>query len=479
MCLMMTAAAGGAAGAVPPDPAELVTTIGHTRWIEGNDLRLLVGPVEAWQARLDLIGRARHHVMMSAFSWHNDPFGRAFAERLGAFVRDARSVNPEFEAWCLIDATAMGFFNKLGKTFKPIREAGAELRAYNPALGTATPIYDGRLHDKMLIADGRWAIVSGRNISEEYFDPKWWWFDLGVEIEGPAVADLQTHFLRAWTVAEDLARPSRFLWPEEKIMERVRTLWEEDRFPGGRCPLERYQNERYFPVLEDRPGGTRVAVLYDNSLVRRRAATTELVIALVQAARQEVDLMTPFPNFVEELTVALEEAVERGVEVRLFVNGAGAAIRSGPFYLAGLPTVIRLVEAGASVWAWSGDADVKERIVDAGCEPPHLPPLAVHGKLVRIDGELTIVHSSNFNIRSTFYNTEAGVAVLDRDFNHRAKEVLDELVALRDVELSCETGDNGITVERVMQKLTTEDVPGLRRALGRKQGFLDSMAVVW
>ena len=40
-----------------------------------------------------------------------------------------------------------------------------------------------------------------------------------------------------------------------------------------------------------------------------------------------------------------------------------------------------------------------------------LPPIALHGKLARIDDDLTIVHSSNFNIRSTHYNTEAGLAV--------------------------------------------------------------------
>jgi putative cardiolipin synthase len=457
----------------------IVAEVGRTRWTENNRIRLLVFPQEAWDVRLEMIEDARHHIFFSAFSWHNDHYGRMFADHLSRVIIERSETTDRLTTHLMLDATAMGVFNKFKRTFDGLRSVGVELRPFNPALATATAIFDGRMHDKMLIIDGRRAIVSGRNVSEEYYDPLRWWFDLGLVVEGDVVADLQTHYLKAWATARELRRPSRFFYPEEKIRHRIQTLWETGRFPGGRDPLEIYRNPDFFPQTEGRPGSTRLAVLYDNSFIRRQAASTDLTIELVKLARDEIDLMTPFPNFPEKLTAEIEAAAERGVRIRLYVNGEEAVIRRGPFWKAGLPTLIRLIEAGVEVWAWSGDGKVRKQLEKLGCTPPLLPPMALHGKLIRVDARLSIIHSSNFNIRSTYYNTEAGIAVLDREFNSELRDLLDRLVELRDFEVECDDGINGVTVENITHRLTKDDLPHLRGLLSGKQWFLDSMAVVW
>jgi phosphatidylserine/phosphatidylglycerophosphate/cardiolipin synthase-like enzyme len=462
-----------------PGVEDLVPRIAHTRWTHGNVVRTVVFPREAWQARLELIERAQHHIFFSTFSWHDDVYGRQFAERLTEIVSERQRSNPDFTVHCLIDSSSMGIFNRFSRTFRDLRAAGATVRGYNPISGSAAAMHDARLHDKMLIVDGRWALISGRNIASEYFDPHGWWFDLDVEVEGEVVLDYQMHFLKEWAASIDLGRAVRFFAPPESIQHRIRSLWKTGRFPGGEAPLDRYLTPEFFPPPESSPEGVTAAALYDNSLVWSRAATTDLVVELVRGAEREIDLMTPFPNLVEELTAVLEEAVERGVELRLFVNGEDAAIRRGPFWLSGLPTLIRLIEAGAEVWAWSGDGEVRRQLDEAGCSPPLLPPLALHGKLARIDDRVTIIHSSNFNIRSTFYNTEAGMVVADREFVGDIEGMLDRLVELRDLELSCEGRPAQIAVEHVVHRLAADDLPRLRKTLGSKQGFLDSMAVIW
>jgi phosphatidylserine/phosphatidylglycerophosphate/cardiolipin synthase-like enzyme len=474
LCLMWAPTARTA-----DDVAAVVASTGHAEWTEGNRIELIVDPQQAWQARLDLISRAKHHIFVSAFSWHNDPFGVEFAERLAEVVADRRRENPDFIAYCMIDSSAMGLFNRYSRTFKELRNAGAVIIGFNPSLATATAVYDGRLHDKMIIVDGRWALVSGRNVAEEYYDPLEWWFDAGVSVEGPAVQVLQMNFLKAWASAIDLAKTGRFFWPEEKIRQRIRTLWRTGRFPGGDSPLERYMTSEFFPPSDGSGGGVKALVLYDNPFVSRRAASTDVLIELVARAEHELDLMTPFPNMPDELVSEIELAAARGVAVRLFVNGPEAAIRGGPFLLSGLPTVIRLIDVGAEVWAWSGDGEFHSELEETGCSPPTMPPMAVHGKVARIDDELTMVHSSNFNIRSTYYNTEAGLVMMDRRLNQELKALLDRLISLHDLEIACEDGLAGITVEHVVHRLTVDDIPDLERKLGKKQGFLDSMAVVW
>ncbi len=458
---------------------DVVSRLGHTRWTAGNTVRLLTGPEDAWQARLDLIGQARHHIFISTYAWHNDRFGRAFAHELERVARERREADPTFTVYCLVDATAAGIYNWWSYSFDKLREAGVELRAFNPSAGSVTALYDGRLHDKMVIVDGRAAIVGGRNLAEEYYDPESWWLDLGVLVRGEAVHDMQTSFLKAWVAAQDLARPVRFFQPEETSRRRIHTLFETGRFPHGRRPLERYLNPEFFPDPEVAATGVPVAVLYDNSLAWRRARSTDVAVELVRRARREIDLMTPFPNLVEELTVALEQAVGRGVRVRLVVNGEGAAIRRGPFWLAGLPTLIRMIRAGGEVWAWNGDGALTRELERIHCDPEHMPPIALHGKALRIDGDLTLITSSNFNIRSTYYNSEAGAAVLDPGFNRGFRDFLDGLIRLHELDVECAESPDAIAVERVVRRLTEDDIPRLRKTLGGKQRFLDAMGGLW
>jgi phosphatidylserine/phosphatidylglycerophosphate/cardiolipin synthase-like enzyme len=189
--------------------------------------------------------------------------------------------------------------------------------------------------------------------------------------------------------------------------------------------------------------------------------------------------MTPFPNFDPPLTDALVDALERGVTVRLFTNGREAAIRSGPFLLAGYPTLIRLIEAGAEIWAWRGIADLLHRIDEEGCHPELMPPGALHGKMMLMDDELSIVHSSNFNIRSTYYNTEAGLAVIDRDFNQELTQLLDDLTEFHDVEMDCRNGNGSPSIPELVSQLGPDDIPLMLEELGGKQGFLDAWGVTW
>jgi phosphatidylserine/phosphatidylglycerophosphate/cardiolipin synthase-like enzyme len=459
---------------------ELVPEVGRTRWTPDNEIRLLVDPDEAWQARLELIESARHHIFFSTFSWHDDWYGREFAKRLAAVVQERRRSNPGFVVYCLIDSSAMGIFNRFSRTFAELKRAGAEVHGFNPASASAAALFEGRLHDKVLIADGRRAIVSGRNIAEEYFDAERWWLDLGLVVEGEAVWDLQMNYLKEWVTALDLGKAARFFEPVENSLRRVRTLWRTGRLPDGSSPLEPYLTPEFFPQPAAGPEFPRtVAVLYDNSLVWPRAATTDLLVELVRAAGHEIDLMSPFPNFVEELTQALEEALDRGVRVRLFINGQDAAIRRGPFWRAGLPTVIRLIAAGAEVWAWSGDGVVRRHLEEIGCRPRPMPPIALHGKLARIDDRLVIIHSSNFNIRSTFYNTEAGLAVLDEEFNGQVEELLDGLITLRSLTDACSVHSREIDIGHIVGRLDRRHLSGLRNALGGSQRFLDSWSVLW
>lgn len=455
---------------------ELVTRVGRARWTTDNSVRLLVDPRDAWQARVELTQNARHHILISTFSWHNDPSGKEFRNILIGALERRKAQGTNLTVRVLADASALFSFSRM---FSSLERRGARVRGYNRSTWGLTPLYDGRMHDKIFIADGCTAIVSGRNFSDDYYDLDEWWFDLGVRVQGSAVADLQMIFLKSWLFTEFNRKAGRFLLPQETLLDELSVFWRTGRFPNGNSPLEKFMTEAYFPASSETSGSVPVAVLYDNPFMRRRAATTDLLIALAGQAERRIDLMTPFPNFEAPLTDALIAALDRGVTVRLFTNGREAAIRSGPFLLAGYPTLIRLIEAGAEVWAWRGNSDVRQEIELAGCRPELMPPVALHGKMVLVDDELSIIHSSNFNIRSTYYNTEAGVAVLDRGLNGELTEILDDLIEFHDVEVDCRNGNGSPEVPGLVSLLGPQDIPRMRDELGGKQRFLDAWSVAW
>ena len=469
----------GAAPASAEDVEDIAATVarlGKTRWTTGNSVELLADPRRAWEARLDLLETTRSHVFISTYSWHEDDYGDRFRETLTDVVRQRRESFPDFLALCLADATGLKLFSR---SFDDVRAGGAVVRPYNRLQWGMAPAYDGRMHDKLLISDGRQAIVGGRNYSDIYYDPQRWWLDFGVLVEGPAVWDIQMIFLKSWVVSSDLVAARHFGWPLERIERRFRSLWSTGRYPSGKSPLEDYMTERFFPSYDEAPGETRLAVLYDNSMVWDRAPTASVMVEMVRRAESEIDIMTPFPNFETELTSALIDAVDRGVNVRIITNDREAAIRGGGIRLAAFPTLIRLSEAGAEVWAWKANPKLLEEVVETECAPSIMPPVALHGKVARFDDTLTIVHSSNFNIRSTYYNTEAGLAVLNPEFNARIKGILDGLVTLLDFDLRCTNGDRQVIVDKLVKRLESDDVAAMQGELGGKQRFLDGMSMLW
>jgi putative cardiolipin synthase len=455
---------------------ELVTRVGRARWTTGNTAELLVDPRSAWRARVELAESAQHHLLVSVFSWHNDGYGKAYRRTLQEIMTQRSDDGIELAVRVLADASALNLFDQ---AFVELEDHGAKVRGFNRSSWGLTPLYDLRMHDKMVIADGRTAIVGGRNVSDLYFDPARWWLDLGVKVAGPVVADLQMIFLKSWELTRFNRSFRRYVLPQEMLVDELRTFWTTGRFPNGRSPLEPYMTTDYFPPFTSPAGAVRVAVLYDNPLIRRRAATVDLVAALAGRAEHSIDLMTPFPNFPPELTEALAGAAMRGVRVRLFVNGRDAAIRGGPFRLAGYPTLVRLMEAGAEVWAWAANGDHTAAAAGADCDPDLTPPIALHGKMARFDDELSIVTSSNFNIRSAYYNTEAGVVVLDREFNRDLEDLVEGLIANDRRAFRCVDPSTDLAGSPLLRRLDAGDAARMRDELQGKQGFLDRWGVAW
>jgi phosphatidylserine/phosphatidylglycerophosphate/cardiolipin synthase-like enzyme len=259
---VVVASGTGAAGGKPPRESieDLVVRVGRARWTEDNAVELIDHPALAWRARVDLMENARHHLLISTFAWHNDEHGKRFRHLLQDTIDRRKAQGLDLDVRILADASTLGMFSR---SFTALERHGARVRGYNRSSWGLTPVYDGRMHDKLFIVDGRTAILSGRNFADIYFDSRLWWLDLGVRLEGSSVDDLQMIFLKSWELTEFNRKAARFLLPQEMLLDDLRRFWFSGRYPNGNNPLQPFMNSDYFPRRLDRPGSVKVAVLYD------------------------------------------------------------------------------------------------------------------------------------------------------------------------------------------------------------------------
>jgi cardiolipin synthase len=106
------------------------------------------------------------------------------------------------------------------KFWRSLIEAGGELRCFNPPRLDSPLGWLSRDHRKSICVDGRVAFVTGLCASRRWLgDPARSiepWRDTGVELRGPAVADVERAFAQVWMEISS-AIPEEELTPAEQI----------------------------------------------------------------------------------------------------------------------------------------------------------------------------------------------------------------------------------------------------------------------
>ncbi len=317
--------------------------------IDGNEIRLnFDGPLtfEAW---IEAIARARRFVHFENYILRDDATGRAFRDALIAKAEEGLEVRVLYD-WVGCWATPRRYW-------KPFRDKGVEVRAFNrPAIRDPFGILQ-RDHRKLVCVDGEIAFVGGFCVGEEWagagMRPPW--RDTGAEIRGPAAAAAARAFENIWN---EIGAPV----PDE--------LYDDDADPiiAGETPVW---------LIEGVPWRTRVY------------RVTQLVAA---SARERLWITDPYfvaPRPVAEAVVA---AARDGVDVRILVPAHNNWPLVGSLSRGGYRD---LLKAGVRLFEWQG-------------------PM-IHAKTAVADGLWSRIGSSNLNAASLLGNWEIDLGVLDRD----------------------------------------------------------------
>ncbi|MFN7132909.1 MAG: phospholipase D-like domain-containing protein, partial [Myxococcales bacterium] len=162
--------------------------------IAGNAVRLLVGGDQAYPAMLEAIQQATGSIWLEVYIFADDWVGRLFADALAARAQAGVDVRVCVDGLggALSAGTLLDGLRVRGVQVVDVFDLKARQRAWR---------WFRRDHRKLLIVDHRIAFTGGLNLGLDYAGPRYGgggWYDLQLEVRGPAVRALARHFVKTW-----------------------------------------------------------------------------------------------------------------------------------------------------------------------------------------------------------------------------------------------------------------------------------------
>ncbi|MDP2225887.1 MAG: phospholipase D-like domain-containing protein [Moraxellaceae bacterium] len=341
---------------------------------EGNRLVLLRDAAGHYPVWLEAIRTATHCIHLENYIFANDAIGREFVAALAERARAGVQVR------VLCDWLG-NFGSRSSALFRPLHDAGGEVRIFNRFRVDSPFGWFTRDHRKSLTIDGRVGYVTGVCISTRWIgseaDGVPPWRDTGVQVEGPAVTDIVSAFAQAWATC------------------------------GSALPPEEIPDSRHIAPAGDTALRVIASTPYTSGLYR-----LDQLIASV--ARETLWLTDAYfvgtPTYVQALCAASQD----GVDVRLLVPSSSDLPLVSPLSRAGYRP---LLAAGVRVFEWNGSM--------------------IHAKTAVADGRWARVGSSNLNLASWISNYELDIAVEDSGFAEAMEAMyLDDLENATEIVLA-------------------------------------------
>jgi cardiolipin synthase len=334
----------------------------------GNRVRMFDNGSDAYAAMHAAIASARHSVGLATYIFDNDRCGRHFVQALAS----ARERGVDVRV--LIDGA--GAYYTYPAILGPLKRAGVPAVEFLPTLFPLHLAYANlRSHRKILVVDGCTGFTGGMNIRDAHADetnPRTAIQDVHFQIEGPAVAHLETTFLDDWHFAAGdgaenpgwAAAPTPIAAPITSATTLARGI------AGG--PDENFESIRW------------------------------AILAALSQAQQRIRIVTPYFVPDQMLISSLILAAMRGVAIDIVVPEKNN---------------LALVQ-----WASQAKAAL---LLARGCRIWRTPLPFDHSKLMTVDDAWTLIGSANWDQRSLRLNFEFDVECYDPALVGRIDRLID------------------------------------------------------
>ncbi|NTW06810.1 MAG: cardiolipin synthase [Syntrophaceae bacterium] len=340
----------------------VVESVTESPLTKGNKVTLLIDGPATYAAMFEAIRNAQDHINLETFILEGDEIGRKFTDLLLRKQAEGVQVNIIYDS--------VGSFSTPAAFFQRLRDRGIQVVEFNPVNPFKAPgrwLLGNPDHRKILIVDGKVAIIGGINISNVYSSklsgrkkvkgeplP---WRDTDVQIEGPAVAEFQKLFCDTWYKQKGPKLSARNYYPKMK----------ED----GNALVR---------VVGSTPGS-------DNRI------TFIVYVAAITFAEHSIHLTNAYFIPDDQILDAFMDAARRGVDVKIILPATSDSSLS----------------LNAARYNYS-------ELLKAGVKLYERRNVLLHAKTAVIDGVWSTVGSTNLDYWSLLSDDEVNAVVLNREF---------------------------------------------------------------
>ncbi|MFK4762554.1 cardiolipin synthase [Microbacterium sp. ZW T5_45] len=368
-------------GTLRPDPpnwfpplVEMNQRLGALPISGDNGAHLISDYQESLDAMADEIRKATQYVHVEFYILQSDASTDNFFRALEEVAAKGIPVR------VLLDHWANRWKPRYRKTIDRLNAMGADWHLMLPVqpLKGRMQRPDLRNHRKLLVVDGDVAFLGSQNITDSTYNlPKnikrgLHWVDLMVRIDGPVVLSVNAIFVADWYSETD------------DILEEIDIAHADIGSGDLDCQVV--------------PSGPGFEV--ENNL--------RLFLGLLYSAKERIMIVSPYFVPDEALLLAVTAAVDRGVQVELFVSEEGD---QAMVYHAQRSYYEALLRAGVRIWMYR-------------------KPYILHTKSLTIDDEVAVIGSSNMDMRSFGLNLEVSMLVRGEEFVTEMRAVEAEYRAL-------------------------------------------------
>ena len=343
-----------AVGAAEPRHANYLAGLIGAQLTHGNRFTVLTNGDQIFPAMLKAIAEARRRISFETYIYTKGEMADAFTRAFEDAARRGVRVN------LVIDAVGGAIPDE---HLQRLRAAGCRLATFNTPSWYSVEEINYRTHRKILVVDGRIAFTGGVGVDDQWkgnAQDKEHWRDTMVQAAGPVARLMEGGFY------ENFAEAAGEVTPE---LDDVQPVSDEE----GAA----------FVVRSSPSGGA--------SDLKR------VYLLALGSARQSIEITTPYFVTDESSRWAFQDAIKRGVRIRLLVEGD--ITDAMPVKYASRKHYDQLMQLGIDIYEYQ--------------------PTMMHTKTFVVDGVWSMFGSANFDNRSLELNDELNVAVANRDLAAR------------------------------------------------------------
>jgi cardiolipin synthase len=333
-----------------------------------NRVRLIRAGSEYFNELLLLIKNSTESLHLQMYIYDDDETGKQVTAALKEAAGRGVSV------FVVVDGYAS---QALSRQFvDDVKASGIHFRFFEPLWKSKSFYFGRRLHHKLVVADTRFALVGGLNISNRYNDmpgqPSW--LDFAIHVEGEMAKQLCILAWKTW-----------------------------NGFPSHMnvTPCEKKEI-----VFDDIPQNEQSRVrMRRNDWVRRKKQISSSYTRMLNEAKKKVTILSSY--FLPGRTIrnSLRRAVKHGVNIRIIVSGRSDV----------------LFAKRAERWYY-------DWLLRNGIELYEYQKNILHGKLATKDDEWMTIGSFNVNDLSEHASIELNLEVEDPAFAKLTREVLEKIM---------------------------------------------------